>query len=111
MIGPLPVELAKRERIVAAAKFAADAATASARLESAVRDGLRFAFADAHLVYFDGECGSIVTECVEAAQKAARQSKTEAEIASVIDEAFSAAIDAHLRKLAKKLPSDDPGQA
>lgn len=111
MIGPLPVELAKRERIVSAAKFAAEAATASARLESAVREGLRFALADARLIYFDGEYGSLVTECVEAAQKAARQSKTEAEIASVIDEAFSAAIDAHLRKLATKLPSDDPRPA
>jgi hypothetical protein len=97
---PRSREHAKAERISVAAKLASDIMMSGKRLEAAVNDGMRFALCEARLIYIEGEYVSEVYSCIEAALLAAFQTKSESEIADVIEECISTTIDAHLRKLA-----------
>ncbi len=101
MIGfPLSLERSKAENIATAARLASEVMTTGRYLESVLQQAFRFAIADAHLVYIEGEYSSFVCRAVEAALTAASLGKSESDIAVAIEDSFSAAIDAHLKQLA-----------
>lgn len=83
----LRVEIAKRYELV-----------------SLMGDILRVAVTDARLAYIEGEYASYVSSSVAAALTAARQGKSESEIAVVIEEHIAAVIDTRLKQLAAISP-------
>lgn len=111
MIGhPLPFETAKRERLAAAARYASETLIVGERLKDAIRDSLRFAVVEAHLLYIEGEYSLAIEGCVEAALNAALRSHSEAEIANAIEDACLAIIDNRMQLLASSHiePQPDP---
>ena len=100
MIDPSSNELPNREFVDRAAQLASSCAAIHRQFEMALSEALRVAFTDTRLIYLRSEHTGLLRESANKALEAAFQGESPANIALVIEEYISLAIDERLRELA-----------